>query len=55
MGEQKANETHKFVGQKVRNTIKTLGGTMPEDLAKSENIKVLQKRLISKTKNKLIK
>jgi DNA-damage-inducible protein D len=55
VGEQKANETHKYVGQKVRNTIKTLGGTMPEDLPKEENIKVTRKRLKRKVKNKLIK
>lgn len=32
----KANQTHYEVGQKVRQTIKELGGTMPEDLATPE-------------------
>ncbi len=54
VGEPKANETHKYVGQKVRNTIKTLGGTMPEDLPKVEDIKKVRKKLKSKEKNKLI-
>lgn len=31
-GREKANQTHYKVGQKVRQTIKDLGGTMPEDL-----------------------
>ncbi|RJE47207.1 MULTISPECIES: DNA damage-inducible protein D [unclassified Dehalobacter] len=31
-GKDKANQTHFQVGQKVRQTIKELGGTMPEDL-----------------------
>ena len=31
-GKTKANQTHHEVGQKVRETIKELGGTMPEDL-----------------------
>lgn len=31
-GKQNANRTHYEVGKKVRQTIKELGGTMPEDL-----------------------
>lgn len=31
-GKEKANQTHYEVGAKVRQTIKDLGGTMPEDL-----------------------
>lgn len=31
-GKESANKTHFSVGQKVRQTIKELGGTMPEDL-----------------------
>lgn len=31
-GKEKANQTHYEVGRKVRETIKELGGTMPEDL-----------------------
>lgn len=48
IGEQKASEAHKHVGQKVRNTIKTLGGNMPEDLQKVEGIKVVKNRLNKK-------
>ena len=32
VGKEKANQTHYEVGKKVRQTIKELGGTMPEDL-----------------------
>lgn len=32
IGKEEANQTHFDVGQKVRQTIKDLGGTMPEDL-----------------------
>ena len=35
-GKQAANQTHLAVGQKVRQTIKELGGTMPEDLPTPE-------------------
>jgi DNA-damage-inducible protein D len=35
-GKKRANQTHYEVGQKVRQTIKELGGTMPEDLATPE-------------------
>lgn len=35
-GKQKANATHLEVGKKVRQTIKELGGTMPEDLPTPE-------------------
>ena len=31
-GKTKANQTHYEVGKEVRETIKELGGTMPEDL-----------------------
>lgn len=43
-GKQKANMTHYKVGAKVRQTIKELGGTMPEDLPTVENIKVIEKK-----------
>ena len=35
-GKQEANKTHFEVGKKVRDTIKDLGGTMPEDLPTQE-------------------
>ncbi|MBO7074016.1 MAG: DNA damage-inducible protein D [Bacteroidales bacterium] len=43
-GKQKANMTHYEVGAKVRQTIKELGGTMPEDLPTVENIKAVEKK-----------
>lgn len=42
-GKQKANKTHFEVGQKVRQTIQELGGTMPENLPSAESIKRLAK------------
>lgn len=36
-GKAQANKTHYEVGSKVRQTIRELGGTMPEDLPKPEN------------------
>jgi len=44
-GESSANKTHYDVGKKVRETIKDLGGTMPEKLPKAESIKESKKRL----------
>jgi DNA-damage-inducible protein D len=41
-GKEKANRTHREVGAKVRQTIKELGGTMPENLPVAENIKKLE-------------
>lgn len=43
-GKENANRTHYEVGRKVRQTIKDLGGTMPEDLPTPEkSIKQLEK------------
>jgi len=42
-GKQKANQTHFEVGKKVRQTIKELGGEMPENLPVEDNIKKLEK------------
>lgn len=41
-GKAKANKTHYDVGKKVRQTIKELGGTMPEDLPVAESIKSVE-------------
>ncbi len=49
-GKHKANLTHYEVGQKVRQTIKDLGGTMPEDLPVADSIKK-----ITNQKNKKLK
>ena len=44
-GKTQANTTHFDVGKKVRQTIKELGGTMPEDLPKpEEDLKKLERR-----------
>ena len=44
-GKIRANQTHFDVGKKVRQTIKELGGTMPEDLPKpEEDLKKLERR-----------
>jgi DNA-damage-inducible protein D len=40
-GKNNANKTHYEVGKKVRQTIKELGGTMPEDLPTEASIKKL--------------
>ncbi len=43
-GKAAANDTHYAVGQKVRETIKDLGGTMPEDLpTPDKSIKQIEK------------
>lgn len=42
-GKENANQTHFEVGQKVRQTIAELGGSMPEDLPTAESIKILEK------------
>ena len=41
-GKQNANTTHFNVGKKVRQTIRELGGTMPENLPTEESIKELE-------------
>jgi DNA-damage-inducible protein D len=42
-GKDKANQTHFDVGKKVRQTIKELGGAMPEKLPVAESIKKIKK------------
>lgn len=53
-GKQEANQTHYHVGKKVRETIKELGGTMPEDLPtpKSSIKEIEQKSQKTITKKK---
>lgn len=41
-GKARANQAHREVGAKVRQTIKELGGTMPEHLPPTESIKKLE-------------
>lgn len=45
IGKGRANKTHYEVGQKVRQTISELGGTMPEDLQAEESIKSVERKL----------
>lgn len=44
-GQSEANQAHFSVGSVVRNTIETLGGTMPEDEPALDHIKQVEKRL----------
>jgi DNA-damage-inducible protein D len=43
-GKDAANRTHHEVGAKVRQTIKELGGTMPEELPTAESIKKIESK-----------
>lgn len=49
-GQGKASQAHFEVGKKVRQTIKELGGTMPEKLPTPDNIKLSHKRVKELTK-----
>ena len=49
VGKEAANQTHYEVGEKVRQTIQDLGGTMPEDLpAPSKSIKQIEREHVKK-------
>lgn len=52
-GQQKANQAHYDVGKKVRQTIKELGGTMPEHLPTVDSIKESKKRIKKSTTKSL--
>jgi len=54
-GEGNANLAHYEVGQKVRNTIANLGGTMPEKLPTPDGVGKAKTRLGKMGKNKKIK
>lgn len=45
IGQEKANRAHLDVGKKVRETIRDLGGTMPENLPTPDNIRESKKRV----------
>jgi DNA-damage-inducible protein D len=52
-GKQQANQTHYEVGKKVRQTIKEIDGTMPENLPVADSIKKVEskgKRSLKKKK-----
>jgi DNA-damage-inducible protein D len=51
-GKQKANQTHYEVGKKVRQTIKDIGGTMPESLPVAGSIKKIETKGKSTLKKK---
>jgi len=51
-GKDKANQAHFEVGKKVRQTIKELGGTMPESLPSAENIKKIASKNKKQVENK---
>jgi DNA-damage-inducible protein D len=44
-GQEQAIATHKKVGQEVRDAIKRIGGTPPENIPPAEHIKIVQKRI----------
>jgi DNA-damage-inducible protein D len=44
-GQELAIQTHKKVGQEVREAIKRIGGTLPENIPPAEHIKQVQKRI----------
>lgn len=54
-GKDAANRAHREVGAKVRETIKELGGTMPEDYPAAEHVKEARKRIKSPEPKKLDK
>jgi DNA-damage-inducible protein D len=49
-GKDNANQVHFEVGQKVRQTIKDLEGTMPENLPTEESIKKVERKLLKHKK-----
>ena len=51
-GKEKANRTHREVGAKIRQTIKEIGGAMPEDLPVAEDIKKLETKQKKELKDK---
>jgi DNA-damage-inducible protein D len=52
-GQSSANLAHFEVGQKVRNTINSLGGTMPEELPTPDAVGKAQTRIKKAEKKKL--
>ena len=54
-GEHIANLTHHAVGEKVRKTIKELGGTMPEELPNTDGIGKAKTRIKKDAKKGLKK
>jgi DNA-damage-inducible protein D len=48
-GQEQAVQTHKKVGQEVREAIKRIGGTLPEHIPPAEHIKQVKKRIEATT------
>jgi DNA-damage-inducible protein D len=48
-GQEQAVQTHKKVGQEVREAIKRIGGTLPEHILPAEHIKQVKKRIETTT------
>jgi DNA-damage-inducible protein D len=48
-GQEQAVQTHKKVGQEVREAIKRIGGTLPEHIPPAEHIKRVKKRIETAT------
>jgi len=44
-GQEQAIATHNKVGKEVRDAIKRIGGTLPENILPAEHIKIVQKRI----------
>jgi len=44
-GQEQAIQTHNKVGKEVRDAIKRIGGTLPENISPAEHIKIVQKRI----------
>jgi DNA-damage-inducible protein D len=54
-GEGNANLAHLEVGQKVRNTIANIGGTMPENLPAADGVGKAKTRIKKEEKKRLVK
>ncbi len=53
LGEARAASVHNMVGGKVRQTIKDIGGTLPENLQPEEHIKEVKKKLKADQRNRI--
>jgi len=53
VGDIGATKTHFMVGGKVRQTIKDIGGTLPENMLPEEDIRQLEKRILVNSKKQL--
>ncbi len=51
-GEEIASRTHFMVGGKVRQTIKDIGGILPEQLPPEKHIRLIKKEIKQKEGNK---